>query len=82
MDVRDDVACLSDDSELKHRVDGLKVVNDSAERAIALIKRFQKSVNNEEQKQFLLRVVNSHREAVPKRTKAQCIEYRTLFPDS
>lgn len=56
-------------------VDGLKVVNDTAERGIALIKKFNDSVKDEEQKQFLLRVVEHHRRGVTKRTKEEVAAY-------
>ncbi|KAG0714142.1 hypothetical protein GWK47_014691 [Chionoecetes opilio] len=60
------------DEALKNRVRALKVVNDSAERAIALIKQFAGTVKDEGQRQYLLRVVKHHRSEVPKRTKAAC----------
>ncbi|KAG0724282.1 hypothetical protein GWK47_040908 [Chionoecetes opilio] len=60
------------DEALKNRVRALKVVNDSAERAIALIKQFAGAVKDEGQSQYLLRVVKHHRSEVPKRTKAAC----------
>ena len=42
-------------------VSSLKVVNDSAERGVALIKAFNDSISsNEEQKKFLLQVVQKH----------------------
>ena len=50
-------------------MNALKVVNDTAERGIALIKKFNESVRDEQQKQFLLRVVEHHRKVVNKRTK-------------
>lgn len=54
---------------LRSQVNALKVVNDTAERGIALIKKFNESVRDEQQKQFLLRVVEHHRKVVTKRTK-------------
>lgn len=53
---------------LREKVNALKVVNDTAERGIALIKKFNESVKDEQQKQFLLKVVEHHRKAVTKRT--------------
>ncbi|CAH1108321.1 unnamed protein product [Psylliodes chrysocephalus] len=53
---------------LRNQVDALKVVNDTAERGIALIKKFNESVRDEQQKQLLLRVVEHHRKVVIKRT--------------
>ena len=44
----------------------LKVVNDPAERAIKLITDYAVALtNNEEEKQCLLQVVESHRKLVP-----------------
>ncbi|KAG0714028.1 hypothetical protein GWK47_014936 [Chionoecetes opilio] len=63
------------DEALKNRVRALKVVNDSAERAIALIKQFAGAVKDEGQRQYLLRVVKHHRSEVPKRTKAACSSF-------
>ena len=54
---------------LRSHVNTLKVVNDTAEKGIALIKKFKESVRDEQQKQFLLRVVEHHRKVVTKRTK-------------
>ena len=48
----------------------LQVVNDIAERGIALIKTFNPIVTkHEEQMQFLLQIVEQHRKDVPKSTK-------------
>ena len=47
-------------------VSGQKVVNDTAERGVALIQEFNDILtNNEEQKQFLLQVVSQHRKLCP-----------------
>jgi len=40
----------------------MKVVNDSAERGIALIQKYESLTKVEEQKQFLLRFVQCHRQ--------------------
>lgn len=64
----EDVRSILTDENLLQKVHSLKVINDSAERGIALIKRCQQSVRNEDQKQFLLRVVQGHRDKVSKRT--------------
>lgn len=40
----------------------LKCVNDSAERGVALIQTFSAATVDEEQKQFLLQVVEKHRQ--------------------
>lgn len=50
----------------------LKVVNDSAERGIALIEKYNQCLTkDEEQKQFLLRFVQSHRQQFPSSSKAE-----------
>ena len=47
-------------------VRGQKVVNDTAERGVALIQKFNDILtNSEEQKQFLLQVVSEHRKLCP-----------------
>ena len=44
----------------------LRVVNDNAERGVALIEQFNdKITTDEQQKQFLLQVVQDHRNRVP-----------------
>ncbi len=54
----------------KARIDNLKVVNDAAERGVALIQSFNAVISNqEEQKQFLLQVVEQHRKVFPKPKK-------------
>lgn len=71
-----DTAFLSEDVEkweqsesflaAKTTVASLKVVNDSAERGIALATTFNSSVTKqEEQKQFLFQIVESHRRQFP-----------------
>lgn len=62
-----DVTEYCNDS-LRSHVNVLKVVSDT-ERGIALIKKYNESVRDEQQKQFLLRVVEHHRKVVTKRTK-------------
>ncbi|KAK4026902.1 hypothetical protein OUZ56_015926 [Daphnia magna] len=42
----------------------MEVVNDSAEREVKLITDFRNVVHNEEQQQFLLQVVENHRQQV------------------
>jgi hypothetical protein len=63
-------------NELRIFINALKVVNDTAERGIALIKKFNESVRDEQQKQFLLRIVEHHRKAVTKRTKTDIAAYK------
>jgi len=49
----------------------MKVVNDCAERGIALVEEYNSSLTkDEEQKQFLLRLVELHRKQFPVATKA------------
>lgn len=56
---------------LKDRVDKMKVVNDSAERGIALIQKYNETLTkDEDQKQFLLRFVQRHRQFYPSSSKA------------
>ena len=61
---------LIQDDNFKKKITSLTVVNDSAERAIALIKKFNTSVKDESQKQFLIWVVHHQNQMIPNRTKA------------
>ncbi|XP_073979047.1 uncharacterized protein [Rhodnius prolixus] len=61
---------------LRSHVNALKVVNDAVERGIVLIKKFNESVRDEQQKQFLLRAVEYHREVVTNRTKEEITSYK------
>jgi hypothetical protein len=55
-------------SESVHR---MKVVNDIAERSIALIEKYNESLTkDEDQKQFLLRLVQHHRQMYPTSSKS------------
>ena len=61
--------------EMKHKVRQMKVVNDCAERGIALITSFNKSVSKDEnQKQFLLRLVDRHQKEFPVASKSTLIK--------
>lgn len=71
----DDIDQFCNDA-MRSSVDSLKVVNDSAERGIALIKKFNESVKDELQKQFLLKIVEHHRKVVTKRTKCAVASYK------
>lgn len=52
--------------EAKRRLNSLKVVNDTAERAVKLMQDFHGHITaEEEQKQFLLRCVQEHRNLFP-----------------
>lgn len=56
-------------------VRSVRVVNDLAERGVALIQEFNSSITrNEEQKQFLLQVVEDHRKEFSAPTKAGAIK--------
>jgi hypothetical protein len=56
-------------------VRGLSVVNDRAERGVALIQDFNKKLTkNEEQLQFLLQVVSQHRQMFPDCKKASLMK--------
>ena len=70
-----DARAILEDDHLIQKVHSIKVINDCAERGIALIKSCQASVRDEEQKQFLLRIVQGHREKVPKRDKISYSKY-------
>ena len=56
-------------------VRSVRVVNDLAERGVALIQQFNSSITrNEEQKQFLLQIVENHRKEFSMPTKASAIK--------
>lgn len=57
--------------EAQKKLKGLKVVNDAAERGVALIQSFNSVITNqEEQKQYLLQVVEKHRQTFPNANKS------------
>jgi len=59
-----------DYNELKHAASVMKVVNDTRER-IAQMQQYNSSLTkNEEQKQFLLRLVERHRKTFPSSAKS------------
>lgn len=61
--------------EMEDKASNLKVVNDCAERGIALINKFNSSITkNEEQKQYLLRAVDLHRKKYHMASKANIAE--------
>jgi hypothetical protein len=65
-----------DDSfrKLKESVMRMKVVNDTAERGIALIQKYNGTITkDEDQKQFLLRFVQRHRKLYPTSLKASLL---------
>jgi len=56
----------------------VKVVNDLAERGVALVEEFNASLTrNEEQKQHLMQVVENHRHKFGVPTKAEAIKKST-----
>ena len=57
-------------------INALRVVNDTAERGIHLIKQFNNTTKDEEQKQFLLKIVHQMRKDVPQRTKDALASYQ------
>ena len=60
---------------IQKKVQQLVVVNDHAERGIAMINEFNGILtNNEEQKQFLLQVVEQHRKNFPNFSKNTIIK--------
>lgn len=69
-----DVETWNDDDaykSAKSTVLGMKVVNDIAERGVALMDEYNKlHTNDEEQKQFLLLVVQQYRKKYPDRKKS------------
>ena len=61
--------------ESKRLVLSLKVINDLAERGVALIQEFNSSLTrNEEQKQYLLQVVENHRKKFSAPTKSSAVD--------
>jgi hypothetical protein len=73
-----DVEQWDDDNEyksVKATVCSLKVINDIAERGVALMDEFNKLfTNDEEQKQYLLLVVQRYRQKYPDRNKSTLIK--------
>lgn len=57
-----------------NKIKGLRVVNDAAERGVALIQDFNGIITNQEvQKQYLLQVVEQHRKSHPNTNKTTII---------
>lgn len=72
---------LNDDTygESLKIVQSVKVVNDAAERGVALIQEFNSSITrSEEQKQFLLQVIENHRREFVSPTKAGAVKRTRL----
>ena len=56
--------------EMRKQLKHFRVVNDSAERGVALMQKFNKLItNDEEQKQYLLTVIAAHRKKYSKKVK-------------
>ena len=64
---------------LRSSINALKVVNDTGERGIALIKKFNDSVRDEHQRQFLLMIVEHHRKVITKWTKAEVVSSKSVM---
>lgn len=63
---------LEDYKRVKKFVNSMQVVNDNVERSVSLIKEYNAHLTkNKEQLQYLLQVVESHREKFPKGTKSE-----------
>ena len=55
--------------QCKAFVNSVKVVNDTAERGIAMLKSFAQCVKGQQQFQWLLQAVEQHRRKIPRLTK-------------
>ena len=64
----------SEYQEMQLEVRQMKVINDCAERALALITTYNSSITKDGQKQFLLRLVDLHRKEYPEATKASLMK--------
>ena len=72
-----DVEQWDDDNEyksVKATVCSLKIINDIAEHGVALMDEFNKLITNEEQKQYLLFVVQRYRQKYPDRNNSTLIK--------
>lgn len=66
--------------QAKQKVDAIKVVNDAAERGVKLISDFNEILcNSEEQKQYLLQVVEQHRTQFPDPNKSTLVKGLTSY---
>ena len=66
--------CNEDYMEAQRRLKNLKVVNDISERGVSLMQEFSAILTyQEEQKQFLLQVVEKHRKEVPTSRKSTIV---------
>lgn len=61
--------------DAKRRIQSLEVVNDNAERGIALIKTYNSKLSTDEnQKQFILQLVEEHRKMYKSPNKSDVIQ--------
>lgn len=72
----DSVEVYTKNDCLRQSINALKVIKDTAERGIAVIKQFTESVKDENKKQYLSQIVEHHRKEVPKRTMAGTYLYQ------
>ena len=66
-------------TKVKIRFQSLNVVNDATERGISIILPYNESdiiTRNEEQKQFLLQIVEEHRCKFPDTKKSVLVKYK------
>lgn len=57
------------------RLKNIKVVNDLAERCVSLMSEFNNSItSNEDQKQYLLQVVEQHRSLISSKSKTSVVD--------
>ena len=74
---QEDKCCILQDFEKELSIiRGLDVTNDAAERgALALIQSFNSRITtSEEQKQFLLQIVEEHRRSLPNSNKSKLVQ--------
>lgn len=66
--------CKKEYEDVKRRIQSLEVVNDNAERGIALIKTYNSKLSTDEnQKQFILQLVEEHRKMYKSPNKSDVI---------
>lgn len=66
--------CKKEYEDAKRRIQSLEVVNDNAERGIALIKTYNSKLSTDEnQKQFILQLVEEHRKMYKSPNKSDVI---------
>lgn len=66
--------CKKEYEDAKRRIQSLEVVNDNAERGIALIKTYNSKLSTDEnQKQYILQLVEEHRKMYKSPNKSDVI---------